>query len=60
MLRTLKYTRVATEDAAIPSEKARLMRVALSKRGGSVKIQLDKMPPELLAIKPIVMAVARR
>ena len=44
----------------MPSEKARLMEVALWNRGGSVKNQGETMPPALVAIKARATAVARR
>src|SRR6266702_5973556 len=59
-LRAQKYTRIPTEDAAVPIEKERLTQGAFLKCGGSVKSQVDTIPPELVAIKPIAMAVARR
>jgi hypothetical protein len=46
--------------AAIPSEKARLMQVAVWNRGGVVNSQVETMPPTLVDIKAMAMAVARR
>jgi hypothetical protein len=51
---------IPADEAAIPSETARLIEVALWNRGGSVKNQGDTIPPMLVATKAMATAVARR
>ena len=50
----------AADEAAMPSEAARLTDVAVRNRGGSVKSHGDTIPPMLDIKKMKATAVARR
>ena len=51
---------IPADEAAILSEIAKLIEVALWNRGGSVKNQGDTTPPTEIAATPAASAVARR